>query len=190
MLPGFKNNEVQSRLWDELLGNHGHCRTVLGDFAESLTAKILRGRRYRTDSRSEYCPDVFALGAWFEVKAAGRTNQTFVYAGRLAKDRTFSASRQLYYVIWHHAAETRTCRTKDDLRRLFLSSLKCIYVVEFAEIDAIAATIPATRLNSKYGHSDSNPTYGSGYRIPLSRVVARPHLTLSIAHERQGVLFA
>jgi len=177
-------------MWDEPLGNHGHCRTVLGDFAETLTAKLLRGKRYRTDSRCAYCPDVFALGAWFEVKAAGRTNQTFVYAGRLEKDRAFSRDRQLYYVVWHHAAETIQARTKDDLRRLFLASLKAIYVIEFAEIDAIAATIPVCRLNSKYGHSDTNPAYGAGYRIPLSRIRQRPHLTLDIAHPNQGVLFS
>lgn len=186
-LPGFKSDDEQGSLWERPLTGHGSCRASLGDFAERLTARILHGRRYRTDSRCNYCPDVFALGAWFEVKTAGRNNESFVYQGRLEKDRRFAEQRQLYYVIWHHAADTKACLTHADLRRSFLMSLKAVYVLPFAEVDAVAQSVTVTKLNSKYGKSDTNPVYGAGYRLPIKMLKCRQCLTLSV--ERSSLLF-
>lgn len=189
-LPGFKTTNRQSFFWDEPLGNHGHARTVLGDFAEELTARLTRGRRYRTDSRADYCPDVFAFGTYFECKSAGRSNQTFVYAGRLEKDAAFAETRPLFYVVWHHAANTLIAADDRELKTLFLASLKAIYVVPFAEVRRLALESELTPLNSKYGHSDSNPTYGAGYRIPVSRLRSANHLAIGIEHVgRDRVLF-
>ncbi len=151
-------------MFDEPLGGHAHARNILGYFVEDLTAKLFNGQRYRTDSRCEYCPDVFARGIYLECKAAGRSNQTFIYSGRLEKDRAFSALNELVYVVWHHSAYTKLAETVSELRALFLAKMKAIYVVPFAFIDAICRQLEPEPLNSKYGGTD-RVTYGSGYRI-------------------------
>lgn len=188
-LPSFKSIERQSFLWDDAIGNHGHARTVLGDFAEDLTAKLLRGRRYKTDCRAEYCPDIGALDAYFECKTAGRSNQTFVYEGRLEKDRRFASEHPLFYVVWHHSANTLVAASSRDLQRLFLATLKQILVVPFGGIDQLAGKFGKTPLNSKYGHSDTNPIYGAGYRIPVSALLTVEHMTIAIEHQPQRELF-
>jgi hypothetical protein len=177
-LPGFKDASTQLTLWDEPLGGHGHVRTVIGDFSEQLTVKFLKGRRYRTDCTADYCPDIFACDLFLEVKAAGRSNQTFVYAGRLQRDLEFSLDHPLYYAIWHHGADTKQVHSVYALRCQFLATLRTLYLVPFAEIYAIAQTIKPTSLNSKYGHSDTNPIYGMGYRLPLALIRKRQHLPI------------
>ena len=181
-LPKFKP-EHQPRLFTEPLGNHGHVRTLLGDIAERLTARLFNGRRYRTDCRSDYCPDVTAGGLFFEVKTIGNSNHTFVYEGRLEKDRRFwDAGNNLSYVLWNHGVVSRVCQDVFELECMFLATLKSIIVVSFPFLEQAAKMSPVTKLNSKYGHSDANPVYGAGYRIPISRVLALPHYEIEICH--------
>jgi hypothetical protein len=186
-LPKFKQPVTQLPLWPIEITGHGHCRTIIGNFAENLTIHFLHGLRYRTDATADYCPDVFAHDAHFEVKAAGRTNQTFIYAGRLDRDRWFSTQYPLFYAIWHHGCDTKRASSVREVEMEFLHTLRSLYIIPFAEIDAIAATIPVTKLNSRYGGSDTNPRYGAGYRIPISRV--RRSLHLEIKFERSTSLF-
>lgn len=183
MLPKFK--EEQPRLFAEPIGNHGHVRTVIGDFAEALTAKLFKGRRYRTDSRSDYCPDVKALDTYFEVKAVGRTKHTFIYQGRLEKDLAFSRSNKLAYVFWCHNIDSKFCYDSFELRCMFLATLTKILVVPFEVVYETARLSPVTKLNSKYGHSDTNPIYGAGYRIPISRIMKFPHTELVVRRSEE-----
>jgi hypothetical protein len=189
MLPGFKSNDEQLVLFQQhiVLGNHGHVRTILGDFAESLTANLFEGYRYRTDSRCKYCPDITTRsGIYLEVKTLGKSNHTFIYEGRLKKDRAFyDAGNKLFYVLWHHSADTRICTDDFELKCLFLSTLKRIVLVEFPVMETVAKMSAVTKLNSKYGHSDSNPTYGAGYRIPISRILKAKHLEIDITLDRK-----
>lgn len=184
MLPNFKPSDEQLVLFQQhiVLGNHGHVRTILGDFAENLTAKIFNGKRYITDSRCKYCPDVWIdAGLYLEVKTIGRSNHTFIYEGRLEKDRQFyDQGNMLYYVLWHHSADTKVCTDDFELKSLFLSKLKRIVIIEFPEMEAAAKLSPVTKLNSRYGHSDSNPTYGAGRRIPIKRVMGMRHLEIPV----------
>jgi hypothetical protein len=181
-LPRFKA-EHQPRLFAEPIGNHGHVRVLLGDIAERLTAKFFNGHRYRTDCRSDYCPDVTAGGQFFEVKTVGKTNHTFIYEGRLKKDRKFyDAGNSLSYVLWQHRSLTRICLDVFELECLFLATLIRVLVVPFQFIEQAALMSPVTKLNSKYGHSNTNPTYGAGYRIPISRVLSLPHFEIEICH--------
>jgi hypothetical protein len=168
MISGLKSTERQLLLWERPLGNHGDVRCVVGDLAETLTARLVGGARHKTDSRAAYCPDVSANGTYFESKAVGRSRTAFVYGGRLDKDRVFAASHRLVYVIWHHGADSKLAATAEQLVALVLRTMRCVYVVPFGAIDRLCSTIKPDRLNSKYGGSDSRPEYGSGYRIRLS----------------------
>lgn len=168
-LPGYRSNERQPLLWDEPLGNHGHIRAVIGNLAEQLTAEYLNGFRHKTVSTCAYCPDVSRgtpPSEFFESKAAGLSGQTFIYEGRLVKDRAFAALNPLSYVIWHHRAETKQVSTVGELERLVLRMMRKLYVIPFAEVDAICSRRPIEALNSAYGGTDRK-VYGSGYRIPL-----------------------
>jgi hypothetical protein len=169
-LPGFRSATVQPFLFPEELRGHGHVRTVLGKLAEDLTAHFFNGRRYKTDVRCTYCPDVSADGKFYESKACGRSKTTFIYAGRLQKDRDFVlAGNELFYVIWHHTANTKDARTVAELRVLALQSLQAVYVVPFAVVDGLCLAVPEEPLNSAYGHNRDQPvTYGSGFRIHLN----------------------
>jgi len=158
----------QLRLWDEPLGNHGHCRTVIGNLAERLTLAFFGGVRHKTDSRVSYCPDVSTNGIYLEVKAAGCSNQTFIYSGRVQKDRNFAKDHPLAYVIWWHAAETKRTQTVFELESLVIKKLRAVFVVPWEDMDSIIRTLPEEKLNSKYGNSDQPGTlYGSGYRINI-----------------------
>lgn len=157
------------------LGNHGHVRTVIGDLVERLTARLVGGRRHKTQSTADYCPDVSATVAgapvYYESKAAGKSRQTFVYAGRLRKDVDFAASHALWYVVWHHHAETKRAATVGGLESLVLAEMRAAFVVPFARFAEICRGRVEEPLNSKYGSSQDRPdTYGSGFRVPIKHL--------------------
>jgi hypothetical protein len=148
--------------------NHGRVRTAIGNYFELKTARLVRGRVHKTDCRCDYCPDVSAESKFFEVKAAGNSGQTFIYAGRLEKDFEFSQANELWYVVWRHRVDTSQVETiqqlKQELQRNTLGYALC----PFSFIYELCKQKPPTKLNSKYGGSDTNPLYGSGYRIAVS----------------------
>lgn len=190
--PQHKANDQQLPLWEQPLGNHGTVRTTLGDFVEELTAMFFHGKRFRTDSTADYCPDVlFGEDIYAECKSAGSTNQTFVYAGRLERDREFAKQYELVYVIWHHRAPTKQAGTEHELRCLFLKCMRAIYVVPFAEIDRITSKMKIEKLNSKYkyGISGGSKFYGSGYRIPLKSIRQGEHVLIEFNHRHQKELW-
>lgn len=182
----MKSTEVQGYLWDDL-GNHGHVRTVVGALAERLTAKLVGGKIHKTDSTADYCPDVSVNGTYFESKAVGRSNQAFVYGGRLEKDRAFATSHRLVYVIWNHAADSKVVSSITDLERLVLSTMRRLYVVPFAAIDRVCAGMTPDKLNSKYGGSSDRPEYGSGFRISLSLLDRWVHRRYEDGYGEEGV---
>ena len=167
-ISGFKSDLRQLTMFDEPLGGHGHIRTLLGKWAEELTLYLFGGRQHKTDSRCDYCPDISLPGGYLEVKACGRTNQTLVYEGRLEKDWKFSRSNRLWYCIWHHAADTFKHEFTSELAAEFIETLRSVFVVPFWFFYSVCRNRKCERLNSKYGRSDSNPTYGAGYRVNLS----------------------
>lgn len=167
--------------------DHGYARHVVGELIEEISALVLGGYRHKTDSRCDYCPDLSvpdwisynpALCMWqtgmtyFECKAAGLSRQTFIYEGRLKKDRCFAKRFDLKYLIWHHTAKTKQARSVFELRSLLLQRIVCAYLVPFSVIDSICQGLSIEKLNSAYGHSDSNPVYGSGVRIPIKALEA------------------
>lgn len=167
-ISGLKSTDIQLTMFDEPLGGHGHIRTLIGNWAEQLTLWLVGGYRHKTDSRCDYCPDISLGDRYIECKAAGKTNQTFVYEGRLMKDWEFSRSNQLFYCIWHHNTKTTDHQFVSSLLTEFIASLKCVFIVPFWAFYSICRRRPCQRLNSRYGNSDRNPTYGAGYRVPLS----------------------
>jgi hypothetical protein len=175
----IKSGWIQPPLFDPgiLLRGSGHVRTIVGETVERLTLELTGGRRHRTSGRlGDYCPDVSLIAGervqYLECKAAGRNRETFVYSGRLEKDRAFVAGgRSLAYLIWHHRAETKTVDTVEALRALIFAELRAVYLVPFPELDRIAMSCPVEPLNSGYGKkpgcATANRVYGSGYRIRL-----------------------
>lgn len=145
-------------------GNHGLIRTVIGEFFED------NGVRHRTDSRCDYCPDVSSDAGYFEVKAVGLSKQMLVYAGRLEKDFEFCKSKNLWYYVWSHNVATNRVRTVAELKKMLSVSILASYVVPFMELYRICKESSITKMNSAYGHSDTNPVYGSGYRVSLSKL--------------------
>lgn len=176
-LPSLKNHELQLRLFSEPIGNHGSVRTVLGYFAEELTARLFHADRFNTDSRCKYCPDLVTQNDVFlECKTMGRSKSTLIYEGRLEKDYDFSRSHTLLYVIWHHKTNTKLPETVTELQSAFLKSMQSIYIMEFHHVYYLAKKSPLVRLNSKYGKHSNAKCYGSGYRIPLKAIQSSPHL--------------
>lgn len=57
-LSSLRSTESQGRLFDRPLIGYGSARNAVGDLAERLTAVWVGGRRHKTDSRCDYCPDV------------------------------------------------------------------------------------------------------------------------------------
>lgn len=172
LISGFKSTEVQNFLYEEALRGHGHVRTVVGDLMERLTAAMVCGRRHKTQSNVDYCPDVSCIDStgvrYFESKAAGMSKQVFIYEGRILKDREFvKQGNRLDYVIWHHLADTKKASTVQELETLLYASLQCVWTVPLVEIDRICSGLTVENLNSNYGGTDRK-TYGSGFRIPLS----------------------
>lgn len=172
-ISGYRSEWTQGTLFDPLLGNHGHVRTVIGGLMERLTCRLIEGsRRHKTQAR-KYCPDISANGVYYESKAAGRSKQTFIYAGRLEKDRAFHAEHPLFYAVWHHLAKTKEASTVGELEALILKHLQWAAVIPFAEFDWICQTLPEEKLNSAYGPRTGNEakTYGSGFRVPVKSLL-------------------
>ncbi len=172
-ISSYKSTEKQAYLFDQPLGNHGHVRTVAGDLAERLTARYTGGKRHKTQSNAEYCPDVSSDGVdglrYYESKTVGRSKTGFIYAGRLQKDIRFAQQQSLTYVIWHHVADTKEAVTVNYLERLLLHSMRELYLIPFSAIAQACENLTPDRLNSKYGNSDNQDgLYGSGYRLRLS----------------------
>lgn len=105
---------------------------------------------------------------YFESKAV--RGQAFVYAGRLLKDREFTRSHRLVYVIWYHGAATKEASTVEQLEALVLANMRAVYVVPFCAIAAVCGTLREEKLNSKYGRSNGCKNYGSGFRFSVSRL--------------------
>ena len=165
----YKSEERQFKLWDEPLGNHGHVRTVIGELAEELTSNLVKGRRHKTQSNADYCPDVSADGEYFESKVVGRSKTAFVYSGRVEKDRRFVAEgNRLFYVVWSHSADTKQAKFIEELRQIVLANMQAVYVVPFIAIDELCRSSSEEKLNSKYGRSHDGTLYGSGFRLHLS----------------------
>lgn len=185
-LSGYKSQNQQLRLWDEPLGNHGHVRTVLGAFAEELTASLFGGRRHRTMTGVDYCPDVSVGEVYLEVKTMGRSLQTWIYSGRLEKDIAFSAAYPLLYCIWKHATDSSQAVTVDGLKDLFLRSLQAVYLVPFSTMHQISQAAPRTPCNSKYYGKHNCPSdslYGEATRIKLADIESFPHYCLELDRE-------
>ena len=172
-ISGIKHRDRTLNLFqppERPLGNHGHRRTVIGDFVEDLTMTLFRGKRHKTDCTADYCPDISVGDEYLECKAAGRTKQTFIYGGRLKKDQRFSKEHKLTYVVWHHLTDTTTAETVEELERSFLENFVCLYVVPFRYIDTVVQThCQEEKLNTAYGkRPGTESTYETGYRINLS----------------------
>jgi hypothetical protein len=150
--------------------NHGLVRTVIGTYYEEQTAKVFGGVVHKTDSRCDYCPDVSACNKFYEVKAVGNSGQAFIYAGRLVKDIKFAEQNDLYYCVWRHSVKTQLVSTVAELKAKLATSTLSYMVVPFSDVLMICRQSTLTKLNSKYGGSDSNPRYGSGYRIPVTKL--------------------
>jgi hypothetical protein len=192
MLPKPKPIDGQLRLFDEPLtrlpnqSNHAIARNVLGSFVEDLTAQLFNGTRLQTDSRCPYYPDIALTcrisptrwsNIYLECKSAGLSNQTFIYKGRLEKDWTFAQDHKLIYVIWHHSAYVGRAETFNELKALFLSKIKAVYLVPFESIDEICSSLRLEKLNTKYGHKPglAGEAYGSGYRFPIKAIEKVTH---------------
>lgn len=170
-LSGYKTLERQQTLWPDPLGNHGHSRHVLGNLFEELTAALVGGRRHKTDSRCDYCPDVSAGGIYYESKGAGRNGETFVYSGRLEKDREFAREHSLVYCVWSHRASVLGCSTVAELEARVLGDLRAVYLVPFGALDMLCSGLRTEPLNSAYGkghQGKGSKVYGSGKRIRLA----------------------
>lgn len=173
------SQSFQPTLFPELLGNHGHRRTVIGNFIQRLTVVFFKGKEHRCYG-ADYCPDVSVGDNYFECKAMGRTDQTLVYEGRLYKDIKFAEGHKLFYVIWKHRVDTLKHETVISLQFALLQSLEYCAVVPFDVIENYCLWTAPKRLNSNYG-GKKNPSslklYGSGYRIPGS--IIRPWILFS-----------
>lgn len=164
----------QRRLFDEPLGNHGHVRTLIGEWTEQIVAGLLGGVRLRTSGLLPYCPDVQIGRTFVESKAAGLSRTTFIYHGRLERDRVFSESNTLVYAILQHKTHTKLASYVEELRVHFVRSIQRLYVVPFAAIDTVCSGVRCEKLNSGYGKKDgvknAERYYGSGYRLPLKQL--------------------
>lgn len=160
----------QLLLFDRPLGNHGHRRFIIGNLTEELIASLFNANRHKLDSSCDYCPDLSIESLFIECKAAGRNKETFIYQGRLEKDREFSKSHNLMYAILHHTTNTLLSDTVEELETDFLMSIQCLYLVPFEVIDNIASSLPEEKLNSKYGRHANRQLYGSGVRLRLSMI--------------------
>ncbi len=186
-LPHIKRE--QYRLFAEPLGNHGTVRTTLGDFAETMVAKLIGGRRYRTDSTALYCPDIvvrgYTIDKYFEVKSVGRTRESLIYAGRLVKDSVFAETNELYYVFCCHSVDSKMCSDDFELKCMFLATLDKIIIAPFESVYTAAKMSDVTPLNTNYGWSNGSKLYGSGYRLPIKRLLQFPHLKLAISRSEE-----
>lgn len=168
-ISGYRGTEKQLLLFPEPLRGAGHVRVIIGNLVETLTAVLVGGRRHKTQSNVDYCPDVSCARGYFESKAVGRNRAGFVYGGRLRKDQRFATTQSLYYVLWHHVAATRLADTVEGLEALVLANLRAVWVVSFSRLHAICAATAEVRINSAYG-PQGNVLYGSGHRFALSKL--------------------
>ena len=164
----FDRDEFMSTIDAEGRLNHGRIRTAIGDYFEKRTAQHVSGSIHKTDCRCDYCPDVSADGIYYEVKAAGNSRQTFIYEGRLERDFEFAKRNELFYFVWSHRVDTSTVSTIAELKERLGQQTKGFAIVPFEFIYKLCKMKPAEKLNSNYGNSILNPTYGAGYRISLS----------------------
>ena len=163
------DDRQQGVLFDpqHLVGSMGRARYIIGRVVEELSAERLNGVRHLTDSRCEYCPDVTADGRFYECKAVGKSNQLFVYKGRLEKDSVFDQHHDFSYIIWKHNFSVETQLTVTELENGIRQSIQAVYIVPFRTIRNALLSKPLVKLNSNYG-GGKKEVYGSGYRCALS----------------------
>lgn len=147
----------------------GFARYTIGRLAERLTKATLPFSKIHKDiSGYDYCPDISWLGAYYEVKAVGKSNQLFIYKGRLENDIKLHEQREFFYLIWRHGAGVVLGETSAELKKKIITTLKALYIIPFSVVLKSCVERAEIKLNSNYGHSLTNKLYGSGYRMALS----------------------
>ena len=86
---------------------------------------------------------------------------------RLEKDWEFAKDHQLFYFVWSHQVSTTEVSTIAELKRCLARQTRGYAVCPFEFVYALCKQKPPTKINSKYGGSDSRATYGEGYRVNL-----------------------
>lgn len=174
-----KEPELQHLLFPELgyesrVCTIAACRNYMGDLFEELTVDLVGGKRLKTDSTKDVCPDIQIEDNLFaESKSIGCSGAIIVYQCRLEKDLEFLAETgaQMHYVLWHHSCRITEGAPLGDLRTLALTKVRSVTVIPLPALAEILKQSPLITLNKKcrnrgygaYGYTD-------GYRIPYAKV--------------------
>lgn len=151
-------------------------RNLCGEFFERATVHLLNGTQYVTDSRADYCPDVFAGGAYAECKSVGKNDSMIVYSGRAEKDASFVLEgRKLFYLAWRHNADAYAAKDTATLYRSLANKCRGLIAIDFETLHQVLQGIPPRRLNSKYtgdgkrlGYGNNEKGYGYGWCVRTS----------------------
>lgn len=144
-------------------------RNVIGELAEQLAADKLGAVRLSTGSGERYCPDLrHPQYGDMEVKAVGKSGGVIIYRVRLEKDRWYSATHTLSYVLVIHRVLTPQPSMAEA--RALMEWAK-IYVIPFSIVDAICVSVRPRILNKKY--KPANGWCQRGYEMGGYMVRAR-----------------
>jgi hypothetical protein len=166
---------------DLTLNGYGSCRTIIGDFFEEALASLFQAARIQIDSRCDICPDLlFEADVYMESKGVGRSRNSVLYSGRIAKDEEFitDAKRELWYCFWRHNGGFAGLELVEEVRDVLAASCISLTVVPFLTVSKILAGIPSRVVNSAYRQDGESrnygqrnrAVYGSGWTLPLRLV--------------------
>lgn len=97
------------------LSGKAHARTVIGNYFDSLTAKLVNGKRHVTDARAQLCPDVTAGMLMIEVKSC--RNSGIIWEAQLRNyERAAALGYTVYFLFWMHHVDLVNMRTVEELR--------------------------------------------------------------------------
>ena len=178
----FRSQREQLTLFrkERILKSLGAVRSWSGDFWEEATAEFIGGRRFKTDGRFEFCPDILfdrhEGQVFVECKGSGRSSQIIVYDFRFEKER--SALCPVVYAIWCHDFAMKEVTTDVELRRGLASHCRGLIVCHHDTLSAVIGATEPRRVNSgftKNGERNGYGTkqYGMGWTIRVSRIKSR-----------------
>lgn len=97
------------------LSGKAHARTVIGNYFDALTAKLVQGKQHLTDARAQLCPDVTAGMLMIEVKSC--RNSGIIWEAQLCKyERAAALGYTVYFLFWLHQVDLEGLSTAEELR--------------------------------------------------------------------------
>lgn len=165
------------------LSGKAHARTVIGNYFDALTAKLVNGKRHLTDATAQLCPDVTAGMLMIEVKSCRKSG--IIWEAQLRNyERAAALGYTVFFLFWLHEVDLEGMLTAEQLR----AALGRNHQVLAIPLDLVLAyCTPRRRVLVRYRGAGNGHLEKSGYAWRPTGAALRKLAGTSESVNRDGI---